>query len=109
MRILLIEDDTDIAGNIADYLSRSGTVVDFAYDGDDGLRMARRGEHDVILLDVNLPGINGFELCRRLRQEEGVMTPVIFTTARGEIADTLEGFEAGGWDYLVKPFSLNTL
>jgi DNA-binding response OmpR family regulator len=109
LRLLLIEDDTDIAGNIADYLGRSGTMVDFAYDGNDGLRMAARAEHDVILLDVNLPGLNGFELCRRLREEHRVQTPVIFTTARGEVADTLEGFDAGGWDYLVKPFSLAEL
>lgn len=109
MRVLLVEDDADIAGNIGDFLESQDAIVDFAYDGDDGLRMASSETYDVILLDVNLPGVNGFDLCRRLRGEVGLQTPVIFTTARGEITDKLEGFEAGGWDYLVKPFSLAEL
>jgi DNA-binding response OmpR family regulator len=109
MRVLVVEDDADIAGNIGDFLAGRDAIVDFAYDGDDGLRQARRGGYDVILLDVNLPGVSGFDLCRQLRADASVQTPVIFTTARGEITDKLEGFEAGGWDYLVKPFSLAEL
>jgi len=109
MRILLIEDDVDIASNIADYLSSENIIVDFAYDGEDGLQQARTGQFDVILLDVNLPRINGFDLCRLLRTECGDLTPVIYTTARGDLVDRLEGFDVGGWDYLVKPFSLAEL
>tara|TARA_R110000868_G_scaffold235373_2_gene489286 strand:+ start:5473 stop:6147 length:675 start_codon:yes stop_codon:yes gene_type:complete len=109
MRVLLVEDDADIAGNIADYLSGSAHIVDIAYDGEDGLALAVSGDHDVILLDVNLPGVNGFELCRRLRSEHGLQTPVIFTTARGDLDGKLRGFDSGGWDYLVKPFSLAEL
>ena len=109
MQILLVEDDTDIAGNIIDFFSATGHVVDLAYDGEDGLTLAASGDHDVILLDVNLPGLDGFELCRRLRSEHGVQTPVIFTTARGDLDGKLQGFDSGGWDYLVKPFSLAEL
>jgi DNA-binding response OmpR family regulator len=109
MHLLLVEDDTDIAGNIADYLTGRGDIVDFAYDGEDGMRMATTRIYDIILLDVNLPGVNGFDLCRRLRTDEGIATPVIFITARAELSDKLEGFDAGGWDYLVKPFSLSEL
>jgi len=109
VQILLVEDDADIAGNIIDFLTTGGHVVDIAYDGEDGLRQAASGDHDVILLDVNLPGLNGFELCRRLRTEHGRQTPVIFTTARGDLDGKLQGFESGGWDYLVKPFSLAEL
>ena len=109
MQILLVEDDADIAGNIVDFLSEGAEVVDLAYDGEDGLARALAGDHDVILLDVNLPGISGFELCRRLREGHGRHTPVIFTTARGDLDCKLEGFESGGWDYLVKPFSLAEL
>ena len=109
MQILLVEDDADIAGNITDFLTAGGHVVDIAYDGEDGLQLALAGDHDVVLLDVNLPGLSGFELCRRLRQEHGRQTPVVFTTARGDLDCKLEGFESGGWDYLVKPFSLAEL
>jgi len=109
MRLLVIEDDTDIAGNIGDYLSAAGHVVDFAYSGKAGLTVCADAEFDAILLDVNLPGLGGFDVCRRLRTDLGVSTPVIFITARGDITDRLAGFEAGGWDYLVKPFSLAEL
>ena len=109
MRALLIEDDTDIAGNICDFLDREGVVVDIAYDGSDGLHIARQNRHDIILLDVNLPRMDGFALCRSLRETYGVHTPVIFITARGDLTDKLEGFDAGGWDYLVKPFPLSEL
>lgn len=109
MRVLLVEDDCDIAANISDYLVAAGHVVDLAYDGADGLRVARERRHDLYLLDANLPAIGGFELCRILRQVLFIDTPVLFTTARGELADKLAGFEAGGWDYLVKPFSLAEL
>lgn len=109
MRVLLVEDDCDIAANISDYLAAAGHVVDLAFDGADGLRAARERRHDLYLLDANLPAIGGFELCAMFRQMLGIDAPVLFTTARGELADRLAGFEAGAWDYLVKPFSLAEL
>jgi DNA-binding response OmpR family regulator len=95
MRVLLVEDDCDIAANISDYLVAAGHIVDLAYDGADGLRIARERRHDLYLLDANLPAIGGFELCTILRQILGIDAPVLFTTARGELADKLAGFEAG--------------
>lgn len=109
MRVLLVEDDCDIAANISDYLVAAGHIVDLAYDGADGLRVARERRHDLYLLDANLPAIGGFELCLILRQVLNIDAPILFTTARGELGDKLAGFEAGGWDYLVKPFSLAEL
>lgn len=109
MRVLLVEDDVDIAANISDYLTAAGHVVDLAFDGADGLRVARERQHDLFLLDANLPVINGFELCRILREVLQLDAPVLFTTARGDLDDKLAGFAAGGWDYLVKPFSLAEL
>lgn len=109
MRLLIIEDDADIAGNIGDYLAARGHAVDFAYSGEAGLAAASDAAFDAILLDVNLPKRDGFAVCRTLRQDIGVTTPVVFLTARGDITDRLAGFEAGGWDYLVKPFSLAEL
>lgn len=108
MRLLLIEDDTDIAGNICDFLAARGHVVDWAYDGRSGRDQALAGGHDQLLVNVNLPGCDGFSLCRDLRAT-GDSRPVLFITARGEIEDKLSGFEAGAWDYLVKPFSLAEL
>lgn len=109
MRILLVEDDSDIAANISDFLTATGHVVDIAHDGADGLRLAREHAHDLFLLDVNLPVLSGFELCRVLRETLHIEAPVLFTTARSALPDKLAGFEAGGWDYLVKPFSLAEL
>ena len=109
MRILLVEDDSDIAANISDFLTATGHVVDIAHDGADGLRLAREHAHDLFLLDVNLPVLSGFELCRVLRETLHIEAPILFTTARSALPDKLSGFEAGGWDYLVKPFSLAEL
>ena len=109
MRILLVEDDSDIAGNMIDYLEERGHAVDYGYDGSEGERLARAGPHDLYLLDINLPRQSGFDLCATLRADIGTQAPIIFTTARGELADKLKGFELGAWDYLVKPFSLAEL
>ncbi|MFY0638380.1 response regulator transcription factor [Maricaulis maris] len=109
MRVLLIEDDSDIAANISDYLTAKGHVVDLAYDGADGLRAARQAPHDLYLLDANLPVLSGFELCRIMRETLQIDAPILFTTARGNLDDKLAGFAAGCWDYLVKPFSLAEL
>lgn len=106
MHILLVEDHQDIAENIADYFEAHGDHVHWATDGTNGLELARADEYDVIVLDLMLPGIDGIELCRRLRQELHVTTPILMLTAKDLLSDKVTGFDAGADDYLVKPFSL---
>jgi DNA-binding response OmpR family regulator len=109
MRILVIEDQEDILQNIADYLHLHGFTVDCAGNGLGGLHLAVTLPFDLIILDIMLPGMDGLTLCRKLRQEAGVHTPVILLTARDSLEDKLAGFKAGSDDYLVKPFSLPEL
>ncbi len=109
MKVLVIEDNRDIAANIADYLEPKGHVLDFAATGPLGLQLAVSERYDVIVLDLMLPGLDGISLCRRLRNEARVPTPVLMLTARDQLEDKLEGFQAGADDYLVKPFSVKEL
>lgn len=109
MKILVIEDNRDIAANIADYLEPRGHVLDFAATGPHGLQLALQEHYDVIVLDIMLPGFNGMVLCRRLREEGRSDVPVLMLTARDQLDDKLEGFQAGTDDYLVKPFSVKEL
>lgn len=109
MKVLLVEDNRDIAANVADFLEPMDYVLDFAADGNEGLRLAGENEFDVIILDVMLPGIDGFTLCRKLREELKINTPVLMLTARDQLEDKLTGFGAGADDYLVKPFSVKEL
>ncbi len=106
VRILIIEDDREIAANLYDYLSGRGHAVDHAADGVTGLHMAVTHDYDVLLLDISLPGMNGLDLCRRLRSDARRDTPVLMLTARDTLNDKLAGFEQGADDYLVKPFAL---
>jgi len=107
-RILVVEDEPRIARLVCGELEAEGYRIAHAPDGESGLRAAREGGLSLLLLDVMLPGIGGFEVCRRLR-EEGVRTPVLFLTARDLPRDRVEGLMAGGDDYLVKPFHLEEL
>ncbi|MDR2213260.1 MAG: response regulator transcription factor [Pseudomonadales bacterium] len=109
MQILVIEDNRDIAENIADYFEPRGYTLDFAADGLTGLHLAVTQRFDVIVLDVMLPGMDGMTLCRKLREEAGNTTPVLMLTARDQLDDKLAGFRAGSDDYLVKPFSVKEL
>lgn len=106
MKILVIEDNKDLAINIGDYLEARQHVLDFAQDGFSGMHLAVNNDYDVIILDLNLPGIDGLELCRKLRDEAKRDTPVLMLTARDTVANKLEGYAAGCDDYMVKPFSL---
>ncbi|MDR2838545.1 MAG: response regulator transcription factor [Azonexus sp.] len=108
MRLLIIEDHPDIIANIVDYLEAAGHTVDCAYNGPGGLHLALTGQHDLIVLDVMLPGMDGFQVCRNLR-ESGKQTPVIMLTARDTLDDRLHGLRLGADDYLVKPFALAEL
>lgn len=103
MRILIIEDNSDLAENLGDYLEIHGHVVDYAGDGVTGLHLAVVGEFDAIVLDWNLPGMSGIEVCRRLRESAVKRTPVLIMTARDTLEDELVGFETGADDFLVKP------
>lgn len=106
MRILVIEDNRDIAANLGDFLEDRGHTVDYAADGVSGLHLAVVNDFDAIVLDLNLPGMDGLEVCKRLRAEGRKQTPVLMLTARDSLDSKLAGFESGADDYLVKPFAL---
>ena len=106
MHILIVEDNPDIAANLGDYLEDRGHLVDFAGDGVTGLHLAVVNEFDASVLDLQLPGMDGLEVCRKLRGEAGKDTPVLMLTARDRLEDKLAGFEKGADDYLGKPFAL---
>lgn len=109
MRILLVEDDKDLAENLQEYLEDKGHELAFAYDGLVGLHMAASERWDVIILDIMLPGIDGLKVCERLRQDAGDPTPILMLTARDRLQDKIEGFQSGTDDYLVKPFAMQEL
>jgi DNA-binding response OmpR family regulator len=109
LRILVVEDNRDLAANIGDYFAAKKHTVDFAMDGVTGLHLAVTQPLDVIVLDLMLPGMDGLELCRKLRREAGLCTPVLMLTARDTLSDKLDGFDAGADDYVVKPFALKEL
>ncbi len=106
MRILVIEDNSDIAANLGDYLEDRGHTVDFAADGVTGLHLTVVHDFDAIVLDLNLPGMDGIEVCRKLRNEARKQTPVLMLTARDSLENKLAGFDSGADDYLIKPFAL---
>ncbi len=107
--ILVVEDNVDLAANIADYLEAKGHRVDVAQDGVTGLHLAVSEPHDVLVLDLMLPGIDGLTVCRRLRQDARSAVPVLMLTARATLDDKIAGFGEGADDYLVKPFELREL
>ena len=109
MRILIIEDHHDLAANIGDFLEIQGHLVDFAVNGEQGLSLAISKKFDLIILDINLPKMDGFNVCEKLRNEYQSQVPVLMLTARAALADKIKGFKAGAWDYLVKPFALEEL
>ena len=108
MRALVVEDDVKMAGLIRRGLLEEGYAADVASKGEDAVWIASATAHDVIVLDVQLPGIDGFEVCRRLRAA-GVWSPVLMLTARDAVEDRIEGLDTGADDYLTKPFSFAEL
>jgi DNA-binding response OmpR family regulator len=107
--VLIVEDNRDLAANMTDYLEARGYLVDVAMDGVTGLHLAVTQAHDVIALDLMLPGIDGLTVCRRLRQDAQSSVPVLMLTARATLDDKAAGFGEGADDYLVKPFELREL
>ena len=108
MRILIVEDDPRLGPSLKKGLEANHYAVDLAVDGEDGLLMALATPYDMIVLDVLLPGQNGFEVCRQLREHERTM-PVLMLTALGEVNDRVKGLDMGADDYLVKPFALSEM
>ena len=103
-RVLIVDDDRELGELLAELLSEEGFDVEMAHRSDEGLRRALTGEHSLVVLDVMMPGMNGFALLRRLRAE-GSGVPVLMLTARGEDVDRIVGLEIGADDYLPKPFN----
>lgn len=109
MRILVIEDHKDILANICEYLTLKGCEVVGALDGLTGLNLAVTSRFDAIVLDIMLPGMDGNQVCKNLRENSSVHTPILMLTARDELSDRLTGFKVGADDYIVKPFALSEL
>ncbi len=108
MRVLVVEDEARLATLLRKGLVEEGHAIDLAGDGEEALDWVGVGEFDAVVLDVMLPGIDGFEVCRRLRRQ-GIKTPILLLTARDAVADRVAGLDAGADDYLVKPFAFAEL
>ena len=108
MRVLVVEDSNKIRQYVAKALKRSGYAVDTAADGEEGLELAQLNPYDAVVLDIMLPGLDGFSLLQQIRSD-GRDTPVLFLTARDTVDDRVRGLKAGADDYLVKPFALQEL
>jgi len=108
MRLLVVEDEVKIAGAIKRGLELKGFAVDVVHDGESGFSHAVDPDYDLVILDRMLPGLDGVELCKRVRAEK-VSTPILMLTARGSLGDKVEGLNSGADDYLVKPFSFEEL
>ena len=107
--VLVIEDHRDIAEMVVEFLQDLGYTVDYAADGVSGLHLGIENTYNAIVLDLMLPGIDGLDVCRRLRREARSDVPVLMLTARDTLSDKLAGFDNGADDYLVKPFDLEEL
>ena len=108
MRVLVVEDERRLAAGLHNGLAAEGFAVDVALDGTDGLWLAREHPYDVIVLDIMLPGVNGYRLCSTLRRE-GIWTPILMLTAKEGEWDEVEALDGGADDYLTKPFSYAVL
>ena len=107
--LLLVEDHHDIAEMVVAYLERRDYAVDYAADGITGLHLAVANDYDALILDLKLPGLDGLELCRKLRTDARRDVPILMLTARDTLDDKIHGLDAGADDYLIKPFAINEL
>ncbi len=108
MRILIVEDEHKIAGSIKRGLEQESFAVDVAYEGTTGYDLASTEEYDLIILDILLPGIDGVEICSKLRKQQ-IHTPILILTAKGQVQDKVAGLNAGADDYMTKPFAFEEL
>lgn len=109
MKLLIVEDDAEIAANVGQFLETRGYELDFAYSGTSAMHMLMQGNFDLVILDLMLPGLDGIQVCRQLRERGFLQMPILMLTARDTLQDKVQGFEAGADDYLIKPFSLREL
>ena len=107
--VLLVEDHAELAATTGEFLELCGYIVDYASDGTSGLNLASENDYDALILDIMLPGLNGYEICRKVRQEDESDIPILMLTARDQLQDKLEGFDTGADDYLIKPFDFEEL
>ena len=108
MRILIIEDEESLARNISDILNKEGYVTDIAFDGEQGLRKGLSEEYNLMILDILLPKLNGYEVLRELRRQK-INTPVLILTIKNSVDNRVEGLDSGADDYLIKPFAIPEL
>lgn len=108
-RILIVDDDEDIQDLLFAALDDDGFIVDIAGDGKSGLNLIQENEYDLVVLDINLPGLNGYALCRELRNHLHVAVPILMLTLRASVDERVEGLDAGADDYLTKPFEVTEL
>ena len=108
MRVLIVDDEVKLADVLGELMRRNKIVADVVYDGDDGYYYAKNGDYDVVVLDVMLPGMDGFDLVHKLRQEK-CNVPVLMLTAKDEVASRVKGLDCGADDYLTKPFATEEL
>lgn len=109
VRMLVVEDNISLAENIFEFFDQPTYALDFAADGLTALHLLATNQYDIIVLDVMLPGVSGFDICQRVRHDLNCNTPIILVTAKDQISDKETGFSAGADDYLVKPFNLTEL
>jgi DNA-binding response OmpR family regulator len=109
LKILIVEDQVNLAENIFEYLGEERFSLDYAADGLTALHLLATQTYDIVILDLMLPGVNGFEIARKIRQDLQCPTPIIMMTALGDLNDQDKGFDSGADDYLVKPFELKEL
>jgi DNA-binding response OmpR family regulator len=107
--VLLVEDHAELAATTGEFLELCGYIVDYANDGQTGLNLALENSYDALILDVMLPGMSGYDICRKVRQEAKSDIPILMLTARDQLQDKLEGFDTGADDYLIKPFDFEEL
>jgi DNA-binding response OmpR family regulator len=109
MRVLVVEDEHKIANSIKKGLEQESFAIDVAYDGEKGFDLAATEDYDVIILDLMLPKMNGLKVCKKLRKEENIHTPILILTAKGAVEDKVNGLNSGADDYLTKPFAFSEL
>ncbi len=109
MKVLIVDDNHNIAETIADYLELEGMTIDCAYHGEAALNLVKENHYDVIIMDIMMPKLDGINAVKKLRKEQFCNTPILFLTAKDQLEDKIAAFKAGGDDYLLKPFAMEEL